>query len=426
MRSMSTFLNFVAVALLGSLLSAAAASNPVSNIQVGLRPYYLVQDMDDGVLKKKLDSCREKKLTATDFSIGHRGAPLQFPEHTLESYLAAARMGAGIVECDVTFTKDKELVCRHSQCDLHTTTNIVATDLGRKCSVPFQPADFSTDGTLKSPASARCCTSDLTLAEFKTLRGKVDVSDRNATTAQGYLRAPTGKANTLFNQYGTLLSHRESIVLLDRLNVKMTPELKAAEVTMPFAGFSQKDYARKMLHEYEAANVDPSRVYPQSFNLNDVLFWQSEKPEFAAQAVFLDGRETLPNFDFRKPLALHPSMAELVEKGVKIIAPPMWMLLDIQDGEVVPSAYAKAARAAGLDIIAWSIERSGSLSSGGGYYYQSVNGLNQNSKKPESGVIDNDGDVFTVLHVLARDVSVIGVFSDWPGTVTYYANCMDL
>jgi len=31
-----------------------------------------------------------------------------------------------------------------------------------------------------------------------------------------------------------------------------------------------------------------------------------------------------------------------------------------------------------------------------------------------------------VLDVLARDVGVIGIFSDWPGTVTYYANCTGL
>jgi len=43
-------------------------------------------------------------------------------ETSVQSYAAAARMGAGILECDMTFTKDKELVCRHSQCDLHTTT----------------------------------------------------------------------------------------------------------------------------------------------------------------------------------------------------------------------------------------------------------------------------------------------------------------
>jgi glycerophosphoryl diester phosphodiesterase len=31
-----------------------------------------------------------------------------------------------------------------------------------------------------------------------------------------------------------------------------------------------------------------------------------------------------------------------------------------------------------------------------------------------------------VLHVLAKDVGVIGVFSDWPASVSYYANCMNL
>lgn len=93
------------------------------NVQLGPRPYYLVDDMDPGQLKDQLKSCLTKRrFKKTEFSIGHRGAPMQFPEHTLESYVAAARMGAGVLECDVTFTKDRELVCRHSQCDLHTTT----------------------------------------------------------------------------------------------------------------------------------------------------------------------------------------------------------------------------------------------------------------------------------------------------------------
>ena len=49
----------------------------------------------------------------SDFSIGHRGACMQYPEHTIESYEAAAMQGAGIIECDVTFTKDKELICEY-------------------------------------------------------------------------------------------------------------------------------------------------------------------------------------------------------------------------------------------------------------------------------------------------------------------------
>ncbi|HXV83718.1 MAG TPA: hypothetical protein VEG60_27995, partial [Candidatus Binatia bacterium] len=46
------------------------------------------------------------------------------------------------LEYDVTFTKDAELVCRHAQCDFHTTTNILATPLAEKYRVPFTPAEF--------------------------------------------------------------------------------------------------------------------------------------------------------------------------------------------------------------------------------------------------------------------------------------------
>jgi glycerophosphoryl diester phosphodiesterase len=32
--------------------------------------------------------------------------------------------------------------------------------------------------------------------------------------------------------------------------------------------------------------------------------------------------------------------------------------------------------------------------------------------------------VLRVIDVLAKDVGVIGIFSDWPATVSFYANCM--
>lgn len=153
------------------------------NIQLGPRPYFLIEKLPAGPLKSKLQSCSEGPFKKSEFSIGHRGATLQFPEHTRESYLAGARMGAGILECDVTFTKDKQLVCRHSQCDLHTTTNILETPLAAKCSQPFTPADPATG----KAASAKCRTSDITLAEYKTLKGKMDASNPRATTVQEYL-----------------------------------------------------------------------------------------------------------------------------------------------------------------------------------------------------------------------------------------------
>jgi hypothetical protein len=84
-------------------------------VQVGSRPYFLIDSMDDGALKQKLISCSEQTPKVSQFVMGHRGAPLKFPELTRQSLIAAARQGAGGIECDVTFTSDKKLVCRHDQ-----------------------------------------------------------------------------------------------------------------------------------------------------------------------------------------------------------------------------------------------------------------------------------------------------------------------
>lgn len=403
------------------------AKQHLASVQLGPRPYYLVNDMEASWLKYKLQSCKNKPIRPSQFSIGHRGAALQFPEHTRESYQAAARMGAGIIECDVTFTKDKELVCRHSQCDLHTTTNILATDLAAKCSTPFSPAEYDAEGNLIEAASARCCTSDITLEEFKSLHGKMDASNAQATTVAEYLEGTAPWRTDLYASQGTLMTHKESIALFKSLGVKMTPELKSPSVDMPFDGFTQEAYAQKMINEYKQARVAAHHVWAQSFNYSDLLYWLAQEPAFARQAVYLDDRyETLENFDFRDPATYKPNMAQMAADGVNIIAPPMWMLVDLADGEIVPSVYTQEAQAAGLDIITWTLERSGPLKNGGGWYYQSLNGTNSNSSNPQPRVINNDGDTYELLDVLAKDVGVLGVFSDWPATVTYYANCMGL
>jgi glycerophosphoryl diester phosphodiesterase len=423
-RNVKKFASLLILGLFLMSLASCVIQQPEDEmeqrVQLGPRPYYLVDDMDHSELKVALEQCAEGPFYKTDFSIGHRGAGLQFPEHTQESYEAAARMGAGILECDVTFTQDKELVCRHSQCDLHTTTNILAIpELAAKCSEGFTPAVFDEEtGELLEPASARCCTSDITLDEFKMLRGKMDASNSNATTVEEYMGGtPNWRTDLYAANSGTLLSHAESIELFKDLGVKMTPELKAASVEMPFEGdYTQEDYAQQMIDEYKAARVQPEMVFAQSFNLDDVLYWIENEPAFGAQAVFLDGRYEDPTFDIEDPSTWSPDMASLAADGVNIIAPPMWMLLTLdEDNNIVPSDYAMAAKDAGLDIITWTLERSGPLTDGGGFYYQSV-----------ADVINNSGDMLEVLDVLAQDVGILGIFSDWPATVTYYANCMNL
>ncbi|WP_338589933.1 glycerophosphodiester phosphodiesterase family protein [Shewanella khirikhana] len=382
--------------------------------EVGVRPAYLVSQMTDGPLKSELEACHGMNFYRSDLSIGHRGAAMQFPEHTRESYQAAIDSGAGVVECDVTFTADKALVCRHSQCDLHTTTNILAVpELAAKCSVPFSPFDAATD----TPASAKCCTSDITLEEFMSLKGKMDGANPKATTVEAYMAGTPGWRTDLYSATGTLMTHAQSIEMFKAAGVKMTPELKAPAVTMPFDGMSQQDYADKLVAEYQAAGVSGASVYPQSFNLDDVKHWIATAPEFGNQAVYLDDRdETQAGFDPMNPDTWQPTMATLKADGVEIIAPPLWMLVTVgADGKIAPSPYATQAKAAGLKIITWTLERSGHLTDGGGWYYQSI-----------TDVTNNEGVVYELLDVLAKDIGVIGVFSDWPATVTYYANCKGL
>ena len=394
------------LALLLGVSSVAMAGNEPA--QVGPRPLYLVSDMENSPLKTKLESCSSGPFHRSDFSIGHRGAAMQFPEHTKESYLAAIAMGAGVLECDVTFTKDKQLVCRHSQSDLHTTTDVLAyPDLAKKCTVPFKPANPDTG----EDAQVECRTSDFTLAEFKTLKGKMDGANPKATTVEEYMQGTPGWRTDLYSQTGTLLTHAESAALFKQYGVKVTPELKSAAVEMPYQGFTQQDYAQKLIDELKQAGFSPDEAYVQSFNLDDVKYWVNNEPKFGKQAVYLDDRM----YEQQDFVASLENMKDLHKQGVNIIAPPLYALIELDGNKIVESNYAKLAKQADLDIIAWTLERSGPLAQGGGWYYQSV-----------TEQIKRDGDMMEVLDVLAKEVGVMGVFSDWPSTVTYYANCMDI
>lgn len=377
--------------------------------QLGPRPFYLVDKLADGPLKRELEACaaRTPVYEPSDFSIGHRGAALQFPEHTAESYAAAARMGAGIIECDVALTADGELVCRHAHCDLHRTTNILEIPaLAARCSVPPD---------MESPTpyrDVRCCTTDISVQEFKSLTGRMDAANTDAGTLEEYLNATAGWRTDLYTTRdgGTLLTHAESIELLQGLGRKMAPELKGLDGPAEFPpGLDQAAFARKMIQEYIDAGVPPDHVWPQSFNYDDILLWLDEFPEFGKQAVFLDGRydQDVAAGDF----------AERRADGLNIIAPPMHILLTVEDGAIVPSDYAKKASSAGLGMISWTTERSGRVReeivpAGGAFYYATT-----------VGALESDGDILLQIDVLAQDVGIVGLFSDWPATTTFYANC---
>jgi glycerophosphoryl diester phosphodiesterase len=85
----------------------------------------------------------------------------------------------------------------------------------------------------------------------------------------------------------------------------------------------------------------------------------------------------------------------------------------------VPSQLAKDLKRLGFDIITWTFERADLRqgASRAGYYYDF---------DASGDAIKKDSDMYKALDVLAREVRILGIFSDWPATVTYYANCMNL
>lgn len=387
------------------------AINKQKVVSYGPRPYYLTEDLAAGPLKDKLAACGEKKAKPSKWVIGHRGGgTLQFPEHSLQSNLAGARMGAGVLECDVAFTKDLKLVCRHSHCDLHTTTNILTIpELAAKCTTPFQPAN----GT--APAKANCCTSDITLDEYKTLCAKMDSFNASATTPEAYQGGVAPWRTTLYNQCGTVLTLAEHIQLTEKLGLEHSPELKTPNVKMPFNGWTQEDYAQAFVDEFKKAGVKFKKVWAQSFLYSDIIYWLKKEPEFGKQALFLDSVADTASMD-----AAVANLTRYKADGVRLVSPPINYLLVMGEGNktIVPSPYAKKANELGLGIITWSLERSPPPEIAHGTkdsYYSTI-----------SQWISRDADILTVLDVLANQVKVKKIFADWTATAAFFGDCFGL
>jgi glycerophosphoryl diester phosphodiesterase len=288
----------------------------------------------------------------------------------------------------------------------------------------------------------KCCTSDLTLAEFKTLKGKMDAANNKATNVDDYMDATANWRTDLYSagSHGVLMTHAESIQLIKEWGRKATPELKKYDRQ---AGMPSYDEIRaKVAQEYKDAGFDPKNVWLQSFEIADIEYWVNKTKEFGVQAVYLDNAycdgsygdqdgtqntrgcrgvfndELASAGDERSPMqtADHVNGFEALKaKGINFIAPPMQMLVKKDGKGYWRSEYATAAKAAGLKIITWTLERSGPLGGGGGWYYGTINSN-----------VDNDGDMLELLHVLHKSVGIEGIFSDWPATTTFYANCLDV
>jgi glycerophosphoryl diester phosphodiesterase len=99
---------------------------------------------------------------ATPIVIGHRGAAVYRPEHTLAGYELAIEMGADYIEPDLVMTKDGKLIARHEPM-IGGTTNVADHP---------EFAARKTTRNVDGVPTTDWFASDFTLAEIKTLRAK--------------------------------------------------------------------------------------------------------------------------------------------------------------------------------------------------------------------------------------------------------------
>jgi glycerophosphoryl diester phosphodiesterase len=123
------------------------------------------------------------RATDRPIVIAHRGASGYRPEHTLEAYRLAIRMGADFIEPDLVATRDGVLVARHEN-EISGTTDVA----GRP-----EFADRRSTRSIDGVSVTGWFTENFTLAELKTLRAKERLPQvRPTNTAfDGQFQVPT-------------------------------------------------------------------------------------------------------------------------------------------------------------------------------------------------------------------------------------------
>lgn len=199
-----------------------------------------------------------------------------------------------------------------------------------------------------------------------------------------------------------MVSHAESIAIINSAGRKFTPELKT--FTRGNLTITYDQVRQKVVDEYKNARIEPSRVFLQSFNEPDVMYWVTNEPAFGAQAVMLDGNYAFGGNAQR--------LGYLGSMGVRYVAPPIGQLITLAPNGmgIVPSPYVAAANTAGMRIITWTVERNYAC-------WPAQPATRANATACQSF---NELELIDALH----NMGVVGVFSDWPATTTFYANCM--
>lgn len=274
--------------------------------------------------------------------VGHRGACGYRPEHTVESYLLAARLGADSLEPDLVMTLDGQLVCRHES-ELSLTTDVA------------QRREFADRRRTRRCGRGEVSdwfVEDFTLAEIKTLW---------ATERMGHLRA----SNTVYDGRLRVATFAELLQVRARASRELGREVGVSvELKHPSRyrelGMDMEAAVLAVLNAHRAGGAQIP-IFVQSFELSSLIRLRAELGSDLPLILLIE-EEPLPlqlasttgpssYDDLLSPTGLRRLSAWVdgVGPGKRRIFPGRL------DGTLgMPTAFVRQAHAAGLRVHVWT------------------------------------------------------------------------
>ncbi len=280
-------------------------------------------------------------IGAQPIVIGHRGAAGYRPEHTLESYALAARMGADLIEPDLVSTADGVLVARHEN-EISGTTDVAGHPelAGRRRS-----------RTVDGRQVTGWFTEDLTAAELRTLR---------AVERVPHLRGD----NTAYDGQFTVPTLAEILELRAQLTDELGREVGVYLETKHSTHFDSIGLGLEepLLADLETAGLNRpgAPVFVQSFELTNLQLLDTELGALVPLVLLVTqgAPYDLAAAGDRRTYAdlLTPESLSRLRSHLEGIGPDKSLVLPRQpDGSLAgPTGLVDDAHAAGLVVHPWT------------------------------------------------------------------------
>jgi len=252
-----------------------------------------------------------------------------------------------------------------------------------------------------------------------------------------------------------LMTHKEYIEFAVNRNLKLVPELLDGDWSQIASANTAEKAANLFARDYTVADgkaipSDLQFVFPQSSLKKHVETWLA-RPDGALRNAVFKYCEGCKGGDDTWDSTYHQDFTELLalENPIRYASTGMQELLMTKDwgmgGELVGTTQSDFFKANCIAVFAGTFES--------GSFYSRVSEKNENVTRdfsdtlPENRVwaslhlnaskripakhdlqrvMQKDADMLLLIDALFTNVSVEGVFSEWPSTVSHYINCVHM